>query len=433
MSVAEPIAIVGLGCRFPGARNAAQLWELLEGERDMVAAAAPAGRFEAAHLFDPVPRTRGRVVSLSGGFVEDGEEFDADFFGITGREAAMLDPQHKVLLNTARDAVRDAGFTRESLAGREAGVFIGQSTGEHWDALRQRAATDMYAIAGAAARSMASGRISHAWDLRGPCATVDAACSSGSLAVHLACQSLRVGECDTALAGGVSLVLGTDHTLGYSAAGMLSAGGHCRFGDEGADGFVRSDGAGVLVLKRLGQALVDGDTVHAVILGSAQASKGRTAKAIIAPSIEGYRQVIDRACASAGIEPGRIGYVEAHGNAAPAGDLIELQALGQAIGRHRPPGWPCLVGSVKSNLGHPEAAGGIAGLIKATLILRHRRVPATLHCDDPTSSVDWAGLGIAPVRDAVEWPYPGTAVVGVSTYGLSGIFVHLVLGEHAVS
>jgi 3-oxoacyl-[acyl-carrier-protein] synthase II len=394
----DPIAIVGWGCRFPCANTPRQLWDLL------VAGVDATG--------NPL----------------DTEVFDAELFGVTEREAAVLDPQHKVLLTTAWDALRDAGFTAGSAAGRDIGVFMGQSTGEHWDNLHGKA-VDMYSIAGAAARSMAAGRISNAWDLRGPCATVDAACSSGTLAVHLACQSLRTGECDTALAGGVSLVLGTEHTTGYAAAGLLSTSGRCRFADEDADGFVRADGAGVLVLKRLEQALSDNDIVHAMILGSAQASKGRTAKAIIAPSAEGYLQVISRACASAGITPGQIGYLEAHGNAAPAGDRIELQAIGTAIGSQRPTGEPCLVGSVKSNLGHPEAAGGLAGLIKTALAVRHREVPATLHCPQPTSSVDWAGLGIKPVVDHTDWPYPGPAVAGVNTYGLSGTFVHLVVGE----
>jgi 3-oxoacyl-[acyl-carrier-protein] synthase II len=420
----EPLAIVGMGCRFPGAASPDGLWELLGAGADAVVGAAPPGRFDAAELYDPVPRRRGRLVSLDGGFLDD-EEFDPGCFGVTEREAAVLDPQHRVLLTTTRDALADAGLA--GIEGGELGVFMGQSTGEHWDGLRT--VPDMYAIAGGAARSMASGRISYAWDLRGPCATVDAACSSGTLAVHLACQSLRTDECDTAVAGGVSLVLGTGHTLGYSAAGMLSPTGRCRFGDEEADGFVRSDGAGVVVLKRLGQALTDGDRVHALILGSAQASKGRTAKAIIAPSREGYLQVIGRACAQAGIAPAELGYVEAHGNAAPAGDVTELQAIGAAIGSGRAPGRPCLVGSVKSNIGHPEAAGGLAGLIKAALVVRHRRVPATLRCPNPVSAVDWAGLGIALASSPVDWPDPGRALAGVSTYGLSGTFVHLVVGE----
>ncbi|SDJ50242.1 Beta-ketoacyl synthase, N-terminal domain [Actinokineospora alba] len=246
--------------------------------------------------------------------------------------------------------------------------------------------------------------------------------------MHLACQSLRTGECDTAIAGGVSLVLGTDHTVGYSAAGMLSAAGRCRFAGEDADGFVRADGVGVIVLKRLSHATAGGDPVHAVILGSAQASKCRTAKAIIAPSVEGYLQEIGRACATAGIDPAAIGYVEAHGNAAPAGDTIEPRALSAAIGVHRPPGRPCLVGSVKTNIGHPEA-GGLAGLIKAALVVRHRLVPASPHCSNPTSSVDWKNSGLALVPDTVEWPAPGPAVAGVSTYGLSGTFVHLLIGE----
>jgi 3-oxoacyl-[acyl-carrier-protein] synthase II len=427
---AHPIAIVGMGCRFPGADTPDEFWALLNERVDAVVPAAPRERFDARPLHDPKPRVRGRLVSLDGGFVDDTRGFDAQRFGVTERESAALDPQHKVLLTTAWEALLDAGHTEESLAGQPVGVFMGQSTGEHWDtAVRQRAAVDMYAIAGAAARSMASGRISNAWDLRGPCATVDAACSSGTLAVHLACQSLRTGECHTALAGGVSLVLGTDHTVGYSAAGMLSPGGRCRFGDERADGFVRSDGAGVLVLRRLDRALADGNTVHAVLLGSAQASKGRTAKSIISPSVEGYLQVIGRACVDAGVLPERIGYVEAHGNAAPVGDRIELQAIGTAIGIRRPAAEPCLVGSVKSNIGHAEAAGGIAGLIKTALVLRHRRLPASLHCDQPTSSVDWHGLGIAPVDHALDWPYEGAAVAGVNTYGLSGTFVHVLVGE----
>jgi 3-oxoacyl-[acyl-carrier-protein] synthase II len=397
MSGDQPIAIVGMGCRFPGARTPEQFWALLADGVDAVGAT---------------------------GFAAD--DFDAAHFSVSEREAAVLDPQHKVLLSTARDALLDAGL---SLDGQAVGVFMGQSTGEHWDALRGSAPVDMYAIAGAAARSMASGRISHAWDLRGPCATVDAACSSGTLAVHLACQSLRTGECDTALAGGVSLVLGTDHTDGYSAAGILSTSGRCRFGDESADGFVRSDGAGVLVLKRLDTALSDQDTIHAVILGSAQASKGRTAKAIIAPSVDGYLQVITRACANAGIAPAQIGYVEAHGNAAPSGDVLELQAIGAAIGTARPAGRPCLVGSVKSNIGHPEAAGGLAGLLKAVHVVRNRRIPASLHCAAPTPLVDWSGLGVAPVPVALDWLDPGPALVGVNTYGLSGIFTHIIVGE----
>ncbi|MCU1643158.1 MAG: polyketide synthase [Nocardia sp.] len=402
MSSNEPIAIVGMGCRFPGAADHGQLWRLLYAGRDAVA---------------------------EGEFPDCTTDFRPEDFHITDRENAELDPQHRVLMVTARDALRDAGLDEDELAGTAIGVFMGQSTAEHWDTRSGDRPVDMYAIAGAAARSMASGRLSYAWDLRGPCATVDAEGSSGTLAVHLACQALRTGECETAIAGGVSLVRGTDHTGGYAAAGMLSPSGRCRFGSEDADGFVRSDGAGVVVLKMLEQARRDGDRIHAVIHGSAQASKGRTAKAVIAPSIDGYLQVIERACATAGLAPQQIGYLEAHGNAAPAGDHLELQAIGAAVGRHRPVGEPCLVGSIKSNIGHPEAAGGLAGLMKAALALQHRHIPATLHCEQPTSAVDWSGLGIAPVQTGIAWPYAGPAYAGVSTYGLSGTFVHLVLGE----
>ncbi|SMC50009.1 polyketide synthase [Lentzea albidocapillata] len=429
MNTCEPIAIVGMGCRFPGATTPGQLWELICGEVDAMSATAPPSRFDARALHDPAPRRPGRVVSLDGGFLDDTTDFAPGAYFVTERENTTLDPQHRVLLTCAGDALADAGLPPEAIAGRDIGVFMGQSTGEHWDRLQGTTTVDMYAIATAAARSMASGRISYAWDLRGPCTTVDAACSSGTLAVHLACQSLRTGECDTALAGGVSLVLGTDHTVGYSAAGMLSPTGRCRFAHENADGFVRSDGAGVLALKRLSSAQADGDTIHALILGSAQASKGRTAKAIIAPSTDGYLQVITRAAATAGITPDAIGYVEAHGNAAPAGDRLELQAIGATIGAHRPADSPCLVGSVKTNIGHPEAAGGVAGLIKAALAVRKRIVPASLYSDYPTSQVDWAGLNIAPVPQATPWPGNGPAIAGVSSYGLSGTFVHILVGE----
>ncbi|WP_018349266.1 polyketide synthase [Longispora albida] len=424
MRQGEPIAIVGIGCRFPGASHPDELWRLLLDGSDQVVPAPPPGRLTGTpDLLDPRPRTPGRLVSTAGGFLAGLDEPVAAAM-LTEREALAVDPQHRVLLAVAADALADAGTEPAAIEGREVGVFMGQSTGEHWDTLTGPA--DMYSIAGAAARSMASGRISYALDLRGPCATVDAACSSGTLAVHLARQSLLLGECDVALAGGVSLVLGTDHTLGYSAAGMLSPTGRCAFGSDHADGFVRADGAAVLVLKPLSRALADGDRIHATILGSAQASKGRTAKAIIAPSVDGYLQVIDRAAATAGVSPADIGYVEAHGNAAPSGDTLELQAIGAAIGQHRAS--PCLVGSVKTNLGHSEAAGGLAGLIKTAYALRHRTIPASLHAHPPTSAVDWAGLGIAPVTRATTWPGE-RAVAGLNTYGLSGTFVHLVLGR----
>lgn len=382
-------------CRFPSAATSAELWKPLCDEVDAV----------------------------ESGIAVD---FEPGEFAVTARENATLDPQHRALLVCARDALLDAGTDPNSLAGEDIGVFMGQSTGEHWDSLPGPA--DMYAIATAAARSMASGRISYAWDLRGPCTTVDAACSSGTLAVHLACQSLRTGECDTALAGGVSLVLGTDHTNGCAAAGMLSPTGRCRFAHDEADGFVRSDGAGVLVLKRLSSVRPD-ETVHALILGSAQASKGRTAKAIIAPSIEGYLQVIGRATAVAGIEPARIAYVEAHGNAAPAGDLIELQAIGAAVGTHLPPGHPVPGGLDEQQHRPPRGRGRPGQVDEGSTGRAPPQGAASLHSDQPTAQVDWAGLNIAPVTGVTDWPDAGPAVAGVSAYGLSGVFVHILVGS----
>jgi acyl transferase domain-containing protein len=366
MAARAPLAIIGIGCRFPGADTPEQLWDLIE---------EPEGAL--------VPAPRARPVVLDSGLVEGVRRFDARRCDV---DPEPVDPEpvgqrHDVLLATAGDALRAAGHTEESVAGRSVGVFLGQRDDTRGDARTFRTTT--------AADDTVAGRISAAWGLRGPRTTVDAACSSGVLAVHLACESLRAGECDTALAGGVG-----------------------------------ADDTGVLVLTRLDRAVADGHTVHAVILGTARTSAARSTRS----SAEGYLQVIGRACVNAGVLPEKIGYVEAHGSGAPAGDRVELQAIGTAIGIRRPAAEPCLVGSVTSDIG-AEAAGGIAGLIKAALVLRHRRLPACARHARSTSSVDWAGLGIAPVDHTMDWPYQGAAIAGVNTRGLSGTFVHIVVGE----
>lgn len=396
-----PVAVVGIGCRFPGAHGADELWDLLRDGRDAVTE-VPDGRFDV---------DLERVPNRAGGFLDGIEDFDAEFFGISPREAARMDPQQRVLLETAWEAVEDAGL----LPGHRTGVFIGQMTTNYWDLLSGIDALDIYTNLGTT-RSALAGRLSYALDLRGPSVAVDTACSSSLVAVHLAVRSVRSGECDLALAGGVNLILHGRETVTFAQANMISPAGRCRFGAADAAGFVRSEGAGVVVLKPLEAALADGDHVHAVIHGSATGNDGR-AGYLMTPDPAGQAATIRAAYADAGLEPAGIAYVEAHGAGSAAGDPVELGALADVFGG------ALRTGSVKTNIGHTEAAAGVAGLIKAILCVRHREIPASLHADPPG---DWKGVTI--VREPTPWP-PGPALAGVSAFGITGTNAHLVLAE----
>ncbi|MYT33825.1 MULTISPECIES: type I polyketide synthase [unclassified Streptomyces] len=424
----EPIAIVGIAGRFAGADGVDALWRLLRAGRSAVAEIPP-NRFDTTEIYAPEPRSAGKTVSRWGGLIDRVDEFDAEFFGISPREAAQMDPQQRLLLEVSHEALEDAGLTFGDLAGSSAGTFIGEHNGDYWSL--QNSARDelnLYSLTGAAARAVMSGRISYTYDLRGPSMSLDTACSSSLVAVHVACQSLRSGESSLALAGGTNLVLLPEESIGYSSAGMLSAEGQCKFGDAGADGFVRSDGVGILVLKPLSRALADRDRVRAVILGSAVNNDGRSSGFMVTPGVEGQRRVLERAYQDAGVDPATVDYVEAHGTGTAVGDPVELEALATVLGAGRPADHPLLLGSVKTNLGHTEAAAGVAGLLKTVLCLEHREIPPSLHFHTPNPAIPW---GTWPVRIAdrrTELPAGDRPhIAGVSSFGFSGTNAHIVL------
>ncbi|MEV6905794.1 SDR family NAD(P)-dependent oxidoreductase [Amycolatopsis sp. NPDC051071] len=420
----EPIAIVGVGCRLPGGvESPARFWRLLDDGRDGIRD-VPEDRWEsfaAGHDLDWLP---GR-----GGFLDDVAGFDAKFFGIVPGEAEAMDPQQRMLLEVTWAALEHAGLPPSSLRGSRTGVFVGLSAGEYGHlTMTDPAAVDVWSATGAAT-SIAANRLSYLFDLRGPSLTLDTACSSSLVAVHQAIQSLRHGECETALAAGANLLLSPAVTATFQRAGVLAADGRCKPFDADADGIARGEGCGVVVLKPLKAARRAGDRVLAVIRGSAVNSDGRS-NGLMAPSPDAQAALLRDAYAAAGIDPSSVDYVEAHGTGTALGDPIEAGALGEVLGVGREPGRPLLIGSVKSNLGHLEGAAGIAGLIKVVLAMTHRRLPPSLHYREPSPHIDFPGLGLRVVATGTDWPrYSGVARAGVSAFGFGGTNAHVVLEE----
>ncbi|HWE64088.1 MAG TPA: type I polyketide synthase, partial [Chloroflexota bacterium] len=425
----EPIAIVGLGCRFPGgADDPEAFWRLLRDGVDAIGE-VPAPRWDGAASNDREPGTSGIMPPGYGGFLEHVDRFDAAFFDISPREAAGMDPQQRLLLEVAWEAIEDAAIPRERLAGSLTGVFVGIDNNEYaWPALADPAGADLYAATGTA-HSIVTGRLSYLLDLRGPSMPVDTACSSSLVAVHLACQSLRARESTVALAGGVNLILSPFSNFFTSQVLTLAPDGRCKTFDARADGFVRGEGCGIVVLKRLSDALADGDTIRALIRGSAVNQDGRSIS-LTAPNGAAQQAVIRAALAQAAMQPSRVGYVEAHGTATALGDLIELEAVGAVLGEGRSPGDRAAISSVKTNIGHLEAAAGIAGLIKVVLSLQHGEIPPHLHFKEPNPFVPWARLPISIPTALTPWPGNGAPrVAGVSAFGFSGTNAHLILEE----
>ena len=426
----EPIALIGIGCRFPGANGPESFWRLLREGVDAIRE-VPADRFDIDAVYDPRPGKPGKLISRCGGFLEGVDRFDFSFFGISPREAARMDPQQRLLLEVAWEALEDAGQTADALSGSATGVFIGLCTSDYLDALSIRdypAAMDNYINSGNA-RSVVPGRISHAMGLHGPSLTVDVACASSLVAVQLACRSIWDGECAQALAGGVNLLLVPEHGFGFSQAGMLAPDGRCKFGDAGADGFVRSDGVGIVVLKPLSLALTDGDPVYALIRGGAANNDGRRSGSLMSPSAIGQEEVLRAAYRDAGVDPLAVRYVEAHGTGTAAGDPAEVTALAEVLGSGRAADQPCFLGSAKTNIGHTEGAAGVAGLIKAALVLKHRLIPPSLHLRTPNPAIPWHALSLRIPGAPQPWPDNATAYAGVSAFGISGTNAHLVLEE----
>jgi myxalamid-type polyketide synthase MxaE and MxaD len=426
----EPIAIVGIGCRFPGADGPAALWELLRNGTDAITA-VPSDRFDFARVFHPVPGTPGKLYAPWGGFLSQRlDEFDAEFFGISPREAASMDPQGRILLEVSWEALEDAGEREEALVGSTTGVFVGALNDDYENLLtRAPERFDVYGWANSQAASLA-GRVSYAFDFVGPSVVVDTACSSGLTAVHYACAALRSGECDRALAAGVNVLLLPENSMGYASAKMLAADGRVRAFDAKASGTIRSEGIGVVVLKRLSRAEADGDRIYALVRGSALTHDGRAGAPYMTPSQRGQEAMLRAAYADAGVDRALVGYVEAHGTGTAAGDPVEVAALGQVLGENRDPREPLAIGSVKTNIGHTEAAAGIAGLVKVALSLRNREIPASLHFEEPNPRIAWSSLPLAVQSRHAPWPeraHPRFA--GVSSFGISKTNAHVVLEE----
>jgi polyketide synthase 12/epothilone polyketide synthase D len=428
----EPLAIVGIGCRFPGGADSPEkFWTLLEHGVDAITE-VPADRWLLSSFFDPDPRHDGKIYTRWGGFVDRVDEFEPLFFGISPREAEVMDPQQRLLLEVAWEALEDAGLVASGLAGSATGVFVGISSHDFGDLIAgatERTNRSAYKDLGTAL-SIAANRISYVFDFRGPSMAVDTACSSSLVALHLACESLWKREATIALVGGVNAILRPETSIGFCNAGMLSPTGRCRSFDAGADGFVRAEGAGMIVLKPLACARRDRDRVYATILATAINQDGHT-NGIAVPNGAAQQALLRAACARAGLRPAAIQYVEAHGTGTPVGDPIEANALGAVLGAGRAVGESCRIGSVKTNIGHLEAAAGIAGVIKVALALNHRLIPGTLHFQKPNPQIDFAGLHIQLAQRLEEWPpqVPLPRLAGVNAFGFGGANAHAILSE----
>lgn len=425
-----PIAIVGIGCRFPGGiRNADSFWRLLQDGGDAITEIPP-DRIDIAAYYDARPDLAAKMSSRRGGFLEHIDKFDAAFFGVSPHEAERMDPQQRALLEVAWEALEDAGQPVDRLAGSITGVFIGLWLNDYESRLfADPASVDFYACTGTG-RYSASGRLSYALGLEGPSLTIDTACSSSLVAVHLACQSLRRNECSLALAGGANVILQPHISIAYSQSKMIAPDGRCKFGDAQANGYVRSEGAGVVVLKALPNALRDGDPIYAVILGSAVNNDGRSSGYLTTPSCEGQERMLHLAYGDAGISPSQVRYIEAHGTGTAAGDPVEINALGNVLSSNRPSGSVCYVGSVKTNFGHTEGAAGIAGLIKTALVLKHRTIPANLHLRELNPGIPWKEYSLVIPREAMRLVKDSEPfIAGVSAFGITGTNAHAVLSE----
>ncbi len=425
----EPIAVIGMGCRFPGGASSPQaFWDLLLSGRDAISE-IPRDRWNIDDYYDTDADKPGKMATRWGGFVEGHDRFDAPFFGISPREAASMDPQQRMLLEVTWEALEHAATAPEKLAGSKTGVFVGMCNADY-ARLRLGGSPeriDAYVATGSAP-SIAAGRISYVLDLRGPSIAIDTSCSSSLVAVHLACQSLRSGDCSLALTGGSNSILAPETTITLSRSHMMAPDGRCKAFDASADGFVRGEGCGILVLKRLSDALRDHDRILGVIRGSAVGQDGRSS-GLTAPNGPAQENVMREAMAAAGVQPSEPGYLEAHGTGTSLGDPIEVRALGRVLGEGRSPDHPLLLGSVKTNIGHLESAAGVAGIIKVILAFEHRTIPPHLHlktinphitldfpCRIPTSATPWE-------------PAKGPRIAGVSSFGFSGTNAHIILEE----
>ena len=425
----EPIAIIGMSCRFPGGANDPEsFWQILRDGIDTVKEVPPE-RWNIEDYYDPHPETPNKTNVRQGGFLDcKVDEFDADFFGLHPREVTSMDPQQRFLLEVSWEALENAGIAPDKLTGSPTGVFVGISVNEYGQlAINNNDDIDVYAATGNVA-SVAAGRLSHKLGLQGPSIALDTSCSSSLVGVHLACASLRSGECNLALAGGVILMLSPSSTIAMSKLGALSADGRCKTFDARADGYGRGEGCGIVILKRLSDALKDGDNILAVVKGSAVNQDGPSS-GLTVPNGQAQRAVIRAALQNAKVEPDDISYIEAHGTGTSLGDPIEVRALGSIFGKRPPEVEPLIVGSVKTNIGHMEPAAGIGGLIKVVLAMQHGEIPPHLHLNNLNSHISEARVPINIPTKLTPWlpGKTGEVLAGVSSFGFSGTNSHVIL------
>ena len=425
----DRIAIIGIGCRFPGGvTDAESFWKLLMERRDAVSD-VPADRWNVERYYDREPAIPGKTFVKRGGFLDQIDKFDPQFFGISPREAPYVDPQHRLLLETSWEAIENAGIVLDFEKGSDIAVFVGISHNDYQGI--QSTAFDHFGItphtATGSAHSIAANRISYCLNLRGPSVAMDTACSSALTAIHTACEHIWAGRGDTALAGGVTVMITPGGFIGFSQASMLSPDGRCAAFDATANGFVRGEGAGMVLLKRLSQAIADGDPIRGVIVGTAVNQDGHT-NGISLPSTEAQTRLVQDACKDAGVSPAQIGFVEAHGTGTAVGDPIEAHALAEALCEQR--STPLPIGSVKTNVGHLETAAGIAGLLKAMLVLQHREIPGSLHFSSPNPHIDFDKLKLRVPTDTEPFPETdGERLAGVNSFGFGGANAHVILTE----
>ncbi len=424
----ESIAIIGMGCRYPGAKNIKCFWDLLKNGVDAITE-VPSDRWDVNEFYDPNPAIPGKMNSRWGGFIDNIDQFDANFFGISPREAMRMDPQQRLLLEVAWEALEDAGCVVEELRSSRTGVFIGVSNSDYGQLqLQDPQRSDVYIGTGTAS-SIAANRLSYLFDFHGPSLAIDTACSSSLVALHLASQSLRSGESSVALVGGINLILSPSITVNFSKAGFMSPDGHCKAFDSRANGYVRGEGVGVLVLKSFSQAKDDGDRIYAVIRGSAVTQDGHS-NGLTAPNPLAQEAALREACQKANISPSQLQYIEAHGTGTALGDPIEANTLGKFLSEKKAFNTYCSIGSVKTNIGHLEAAAGIAGVIKVVLAIQHRKIPPSLHFEKPNPRIFFERMPLKVQEKFGPWPEEDQSLIaGVSSFGFGGTNCHVVLEE----
>jgi acyl transferase domain-containing protein len=427
----EPIAIVGMGCRFPGGADTPEaFWQLLHNGVDAISE-VPDDRWSVEQYYHPHPDTPGKISTRYGGFLDNVNRFNPQFFGISAREANSMDPQQRLLLEVSWEALEYANLPAQKLSNSLTGVFVGIYMNDYSRVIAQTGDASQIDAFYASGNSMsvAAGRLSHTLGLQGPCLAVDTACSSALVTLHLACQSLRQRECHTALAGGVSLILSPESSIALSQTRMLNPDGRCKTFDAAANGFVKGEGCGVVILKRLSDAIASSDNILGIIRGSAINHNGRSSS-LIAPNGLSQQAVIRQALDNAQVKPEQVSYVEVQGTGTALGESVEVAALGAVLGQNRSANQPLMMGSVKTNIGHLEAASGMASLIKVILALQHHEIPPHLHFNQPNPHINWNDLPLQVPTQPTAWQASGKPrIAGINSFGFSGTNAHLVIEE----